>query len=203
MRGFPANSRHGHTASCGDVDWRNRIESRGSPRALPDLLLRTLNWEVTEDGELTTWGFDDFELCEARENGLPDYEGGIVTHEFLRELANHLEAGKEIDIQTAGFTEVQGESPAVNGGDKSDTFMPLAPIGWHTGVPPPGHTSFADTASRRIVEVRPAYNPRIYVFRSIIRCRVLQYAPPTPHSPWFHKYCACWLPLAVSPLGRP
>ena len=109
----------------------------------------TLNWEVTEDGELTTWGFDDFELCEARENGLPDYEGGIVTHEFLRELANHLEAGKEIDIQTAGFTEVQGESPAVNGGDKSDTFMPLAPIGWHIGVPPPGHTSFAGTDASR------------------------------------------------------
>ena len=29
---------------------------------------------------------------QAQENGLPDYEGGIVAHEFLRELADHLEA---------------------------------------------------------------------------------------------------------------
>ena len=52
----------------------------------------TLNWEVTEDGELTIWGYDDF-------------EGGIVTHEFLRELADHLEVNEELDIQTAGFTK--------------------------------------------------------------------------------------------------
>ena len=65
----------------------------------------TLDWEVTEDGELTIWGYDDFEVYEARENGLPDYEGGIVTHEFLRELADHLEADEEFDIQTAGFTK--------------------------------------------------------------------------------------------------
>ena len=44
-------------------------------------------------------------MYEARENGLPDYEGGIVTDEFLRELANHLEADEEFDIQTAGFTK--------------------------------------------------------------------------------------------------
>jgi hypothetical protein len=28
-----------------------------------------------------------------------------VTHEFLRELADHLEANEELDIQTAGFIE--------------------------------------------------------------------------------------------------
>jgi hypothetical protein len=28
-----------------------------------------------------------------------------VTHEFLRELATHLEPGEELDIQTAGFTK--------------------------------------------------------------------------------------------------
>ncbi len=27
-----------------------------------------------------------------------------MTHEFLRELADHLEADEELDIQTAGFT---------------------------------------------------------------------------------------------------
>jgi len=65
----------------------------------------TLNWEVTDEGELTIWGHDDFEVYKARENDLPDYEGGIVTHEFLRELADYLEANEELDIQTAGFTK--------------------------------------------------------------------------------------------------
>ena len=46
--------------------------------------------------EFTIWGHDDFEVYEARENGLPDYEGGIGTREFLRELADHLEADKEL-----------------------------------------------------------------------------------------------------------
>ena len=48
----------------------------------------TLDWKVAEDGELTIWGYDEFEVYEARKNGLPDYKGGIVTHEFLRELAD-------------------------------------------------------------------------------------------------------------------
>jgi hypothetical protein len=65
----------------------------------------TLNWEITEEGEFTIWGYDDFEVYEARENGLPDYDGGIVTHEFLQALADYLEAGEELDIQTAGFTK--------------------------------------------------------------------------------------------------
>nr|WP_081603290.1 MULTISPECIES: hypothetical protein [unclassified Haloferax] len=38
------------------------------------------------------------------EDGLPDYEGSLVTHEFLRKLANYLEPDEELDIQTAGFT---------------------------------------------------------------------------------------------------
>ena len=65
----------------------------------------TLNWEVTEEGKLTIWGHDGFEVYEARENGLPDYDGGIVTHEFLQTLADYLEADEELDIQTAGFTK--------------------------------------------------------------------------------------------------
>jgi len=44
-------------------------------------------------------------VCEARENGLRDYDGGIVTHEFPRELADHLEADEELDIQTAWVTK--------------------------------------------------------------------------------------------------
>lgn len=65
----------------------------------------TLNWEVDEDRELSIWGYDSFEVYGARENGLPDYDGGIVTQEFLRSLADHLESGEELDIQTAGFTK--------------------------------------------------------------------------------------------------
>jgi hypothetical protein len=65
----------------------------------------TLNWEVDEEGEFIIWGYDTFEVYEAREDGLPDYEGGLVTHEFLQTLAGHLEPNEELDIQTAGFTK--------------------------------------------------------------------------------------------------
>lgn len=65
----------------------------------------TLNWEVTEEGELTIWGYDSFEVYEARNNGLPDYDGGIVTHEFLRQLAEYIDGDEELDIQTAGYTK--------------------------------------------------------------------------------------------------
>jgi len=65
----------------------------------------TLNWEVDEERELIIWGYDAFEVYEAREDDLPDYEGGLVTHEFLRTLAGYLEPNEELDIQTAGFTK--------------------------------------------------------------------------------------------------
>ncbi|MDL0139406.1 hypothetical protein ACODNH_23670 (plasmid) [Haloarcula sp. NS06] len=65
----------------------------------------TLNWEVDEEGELIIWGYDSFEVYEARENGLPDYDGGIVTHEFLRQLAEYIDGDQELDIQTAGYTK--------------------------------------------------------------------------------------------------
>jgi len=50
----------------------------------------TLNWEVDEEGELIIWGYDAFEIYETREDGLPDYEGGLVTHEFLLPKAGQL-----------------------------------------------------------------------------------------------------------------
>jgi len=65
----------------------------------------TLNWEVDDDSELVIWGYDSFDVYAARENGLPDYDGGIVIHEFLRSLAEYLEPNEELDIQTAGFTK--------------------------------------------------------------------------------------------------
>jgi len=91
----------------------------------------TLDWEVTEEGELTIWGYDDFEVYEARENGLPDYEGGIVTHEFLRELADHLEADKEFDIQTAGSPSAASQSWP------SGTSFATAKSSTRTSVPQP------------------------------------------------------------------
>jgi len=108
--------RRGAGASPGVQTWRHckaATTSTGAivsnPQAVREhcetYCFGTLDWEVTDDGELTIWGFDDFEVYEARENGLPDYDGGIVTHEFLRELADHLEADEELDIQTAGFTK--------------------------------------------------------------------------------------------------
>ncbi|MFC4552316.1 MULTISPECIES: hypothetical protein [Halobacteriales] len=65
----------------------------------------TLTWEVAEESELTIWGYDSFEVYEARGDGLPDYEGGIVTHEFLRQLAEYIDGDQELDIQTAGYTK--------------------------------------------------------------------------------------------------
>jgi hypothetical protein len=59
-----------------------------------------LNWEVNDDSELVICGYDSFEVYEARENGLPDYNGNIVTHEFLRSLAEYLEPDEECDIIT-------------------------------------------------------------------------------------------------------
>ncbi|MFQ3320235.1 MAG: hypothetical protein ACI80F_002313, partial [Natronomonas sp.] len=32
----------------------------------------TLNWKVDDDSELIIWGYDSFEVYEARETGLPD-----------------------------------------------------------------------------------------------------------------------------------
>ena len=65
----------------------------------------TLTWEVDEEGELSIWGYDSFEVYEARNNGLPDYDGRIVTNEFLRQLAEYIDGNEEFDIQTAGCTK--------------------------------------------------------------------------------------------------
>ncbi|WP_224332196.1 hypothetical protein [Haloprofundus halobius] len=67
----------------------------------------TLHWEIDEEGEVIIWEYDAFEIYETREDGLPDYEGGLITHAFLRKLANSLKLGEELDIQTAGYTKCQ------------------------------------------------------------------------------------------------
>ncbi|WP_135806932.1 hypothetical protein [Halorussus marinus] len=64
-----------------------------------------LEWEVDDDDRLSIWGYDAFEVYGRRENGLPDYEAGQQTHEFLRALATYVEEDDELDIQTAGFTK--------------------------------------------------------------------------------------------------
>jgi len=89
----------------------------------------TLNWEVDEEGELIIWGYDAFEIYETREDGLPDYEGGLVTHEFLRKLANYLESGEELDIQTAGTRSVGSRFW------RSDTWFATARSSTRTSAP--------------------------------------------------------------------
>jgi len=66
---------------------------------------RTLNWEVDEEGELIIWGYDD--AFGSTKLVRMDFQTtrGLVTHEFLRKLANYLESGEELDIQTAGYTK--------------------------------------------------------------------------------------------------
>jgi len=80
-----------------------------NPQAVRELCGELLLWDARlgghGGGRAHYLGCDDFEVYEARESGLPDYEGGIVTHEFLRSLADHLEPNEEFDIQTAGFTK--------------------------------------------------------------------------------------------------
>jgi hypothetical protein len=60
-------------------------------------------------------------VAETRKNGLPDYDGGFVTHEFFRSLAEYLEPNEAFDIQTAGFTKcrfpVLAERYVVRDGD--------------------------------------------------------------------------------------
>jgi len=68
-------------------------------------------------------------VYEARENGLPDYEGGIVTHEFLRELADHLEADEEFDIKRPGIRSVDSRS------SQSGTSFATAKSSTLTSVP--------------------------------------------------------------------
>lgn len=69
------------------------------------------------------WDYDDFEVYESRGNGLPDNEGGIGTHEFLRELADHLEADVELDVQMAGSRSAT--SPCYQSGTYSRRGGPL------------------------------------------------------------------------------
>ena len=39
----------------------------------------TLEWEVTDTGEFSIWGYDAFDVYEADDEGFPDYEAGIAT----------------------------------------------------------------------------------------------------------------------------
>ena len=64
-----------------------------------------LKWEVTDTGEFSIWGYDAFDVYEADDEGLPDYEAGIATRSFLRDLSDYIAPDAELDIQTAGYTK--------------------------------------------------------------------------------------------------
>ena len=65
----------------------------------------TLEWEVTETSEFSIWGYDAFDVYEADDEGLPDYEAGIATRSFLRQLSDYITPNAKLDIQTAGYTK--------------------------------------------------------------------------------------------------
>jgi hypothetical protein len=69
-------------------------------------------------------------VYEARENGLPSYEGGIVTNEFLRELADYLEAADE-----------QGGLPAEEISE-SELTLEYEPASWGSGIRNNGGLSY-------------------------------------------------------------
>ena len=95
----------------------------------------TLNWEVTEDGAFSIWGHDDFEVYNARESGLPDYEGGIVTHEFC-------ENSPTTSKQTRNSMFRQRGSPsAASQSWPSGTSFATAKSSTQTSVPPTRSTS--------------------------------------------------------------
>ena len=60
---------------------------------------------LTDDAEFSIWGYDAFEIYEADDKGLPDYEAGIATHGFLRDLSEYIAPDGKLDIQTAGYAK--------------------------------------------------------------------------------------------------
>ena len=50
-------------------------------------------------------GYDAFDVYEADDEGLPDYDAGVAIRPFLRQLAEYLAPDAELGIQTAGYTE--------------------------------------------------------------------------------------------------
>ena len=63
-----------------------------------------LTWDLTNDDEVAVWGYEAFCVYERRDNGEMDLDAGLVTHEFLHTLAEYINEGEALDIQTAGFT---------------------------------------------------------------------------------------------------
>ena len=64
-----------------------------------------LQWDVTDTGEFSIWGYDAFDGYETGDEGFPDYDAGIATRSFLRQLSKYIAPDVELDIQTAGFTK--------------------------------------------------------------------------------------------------
>ena len=65
----------------------------------------TLEWEVTDTDEFSIWGYDAFDVYEADDGDLPDYDAGIATRSFLRDLSEYIASDAELNLQTAGYTK--------------------------------------------------------------------------------------------------
>ncbi|WP_198668075.1 hypothetical protein [Saliphagus sp. LR7] len=51
------------------------------------------------------WGYEAFRVYPQADDGMMDLDASEVTREFLWRLAEYIEEGDELDIQSAGFTK--------------------------------------------------------------------------------------------------
>ena len=56
-------------------------------------------------GRVFDLGYDAFDVYEADDEGLLDYEAGVATRSFLRQLSEYITPDAEFGIQTAGYTK--------------------------------------------------------------------------------------------------
>ena len=89
-----------------------------------------LDWEVTDTDEFSIWGYDTFDVYEADDEDLPDYDAGIAMRPFLRELSAYIAPDAELDIQTAGYTKCRFPVYAQRYVVREDEVLDGAPIKW-------------------------------------------------------------------------
>jgi len=108
----------GRSRSTEDIDAILEPLSKSRAATLADELRDAGLWgSAMPLDDLSTMLSDGSNIRVAREDEvIPNVELKYATDEFDRESLD------------SAITEVQGESPAVHGGDESDTFMPLAVV---------------------------------------------------------------------------
>jgi hypothetical protein len=83
-----------------------QITDRDAVRALCEChSFGELNWELTDDGQISFWGYTTPDVLPTTADGKRDHDAEFVTIEFMRELAQYLAEGEVLDIQAAGYTK--------------------------------------------------------------------------------------------------